>query len=83
LRQFTLREGQFKEIKIGPNSKDFEKKYLPVQMALKVNELKEVVVKNDINLSMGIIPKGQKTYTQQKENYILQLISMLRLMWAV
>lgn len=57
-------EGQFKEVKIGLTQKDFEKEILTVQMALKVNELKEVVVKNDINaVSMGIIPKGQKTYT--------------------
>jgi hypothetical protein len=51
-------------------------------MALKVNELK-VVVKNDINaVSMGIIPKGQKTYNSSRKK-IIQLISMLRLMWAV
>ena len=51
-------------MKIGLTQKDFEKEIRTVQMALKVNELKEVVVKNDINaVSMGIIPKGQKTYT--------------------
>lgn len=57
-------EGQFKDIKIGVTQKDFETEIRTVQMALKVNELKEVVVKNDINaVSMRIIPKRQKTDT--------------------
>ena len=57
-------EGQCKELKIGLTQKDFEQGIRLVQLMPKVNQLKEVVVKNDINaVSMGIIPKGQKTYT--------------------
>ncbi len=57
-------EGQFKEVKIGLTQKDFEQEKYVVQMFPKVNQLREVIVKNDINaVSMGIISKGQKTYT--------------------
>lgn len=57
-------EGQFKEVKIGLAQKDFDQEIRFVQLTPKVNQLKEVIVKNDINaVSMGIIPKGQKTYT--------------------
>jgi hypothetical protein len=37
-------------------------------MALKVNELKEVV-KMISTVSMGIIPKGQKTYPAERKLY--------------
>ena len=55
---------QFSEMKILLTPKDFEQEILIVKMKPIVNQLDEVVVRNDINsVSVGIIPKGQKTYT--------------------
>lgn len=60
----VFNEGQFKEIKIGLSRMDFEREILVVKMTPIVNQLREVIIRNDINaVSMGIIPKGQKSYT--------------------
>lgn len=60
----VFNEGQFKEIKIGLSRMDFEQEIIVVNMTPIVNQLREVIIRNDINaVSMGIIPKGQKTYT--------------------
>ncbi|TDE54179.1 hypothetical protein [Flavobacterium sp. GT3P67] len=57
-------EAQFKEVRIGLTQKDFEQEMLTIKMMPIVNQLREVIVRNGINaVSMGIIPKGQKTYT--------------------
>jgi hypothetical protein len=57
-------EGQFKELKMGLNQKDFQQESMPIQLSPKINQLKEVIIRNDINaVSMGVISKGQKTYT--------------------
>ena len=57
-------EGQFKEVRIWVTQKDFEQEIGIVKMMPVVNQLREVIVRNDINAaSMGIIPKGQKKYS--------------------
>jgi hypothetical protein len=57
---------QFKRITMGLTSKDFEKELFSVQMEPIINYLKEVVIKRYDNInavSLGIIPRGQKSYT--------------------
>ncbi|OAB28000.1 hypothetical protein SAMN05444395_103181 [Flavobacterium fryxellicola] len=55
---------QFNEMKMSLTQKDFDQGILLVKMIPTINELREVVVRNDINAAaMGIISKGQKTYT--------------------
>lgn len=59
-----------KSKKIIIEKDDFD--YLPflVKMELKVTQLKEVVVENNINaVSLGIVPKGMKTYTPAERRY--------------
>jgi hypothetical protein len=57
-------ERQYKELKIGVAQSHFENETLTVKMTPVVNRLQEVIVRAGINaVSMGIIPKGQKTYT--------------------
>ncbi|SHL30684.1 hypothetical protein [Flavobacterium xanthum] len=59
-----FRVAQFNETKMRLTPKDFEQGILLVKMIPTINELREVVVKNDINATaMGIIPKGQKSYS--------------------
>lgn len=58
---------QFKGIRIVLTQKHFENDLLFVKMEPIMNQLKEVIVKrgyNNINaVALGIIPKGQKSYT--------------------
>lgn len=55
---------QFREMRIALTSKDFEDKLVTVKMNAVINQLDEVIVSNRINsVSMGIIPKGQRSYT--------------------
>lgn len=57
-------ERQYIELKIALTQTHFDQEILAVKMTPIVNQLREVVVRNGINaVSMGIIPKGQKTYT--------------------
>ncbi|MFV5694725.1 hypothetical protein ACM55G_04710 [Flavobacterium sp. LB3P122] len=59
---------QFKELRIVLTQKHFENDFLFVKMEPIMNVLKEVVVRrgyDNINaVSLGIIPKGQKSYTE-------------------
>ena len=58
---------QFRAIKVNLTKEYFEKDLFSVMMMPVVNQLKEVIVRNYSNinaLSLGIIPKGQKSYTQ-------------------
>ncbi len=57
---------QFKKIRIVLNQENFESEYLVVKMTPIVNQLKEVIIRRFDNINavaLGIIPKGQKTYT--------------------
>ncbi len=55
---------QIKGIRIELQESDFSKKLFFVRLKPKINELEEVVVRNKITaVSLGIIPKGVKTYT--------------------
>ena len=57
-------ERQYEEVKIVLIQGHFDQETLIVKMTPVVNRLREVIVKNGINaVSMGIIPKGQKSYT--------------------
>ena len=57
-------ERQYIEVKIGLKQSHFEQELLDVKMTSVVNRLHEVIVRKGINaVSMGIIPKGQKTFT--------------------
>lgn len=57
-------ERQYEEVKIVLIQVHFDQETLIVKMTPVVNRLREVIVKNGINaVSMGIIPKGQKSYT--------------------
>lgn len=58
---------QFRAIKVSLTQEYFQQDLFSVEMNPIVNQLKEVIVKNYSNinaLSLGIIPKGQKSYTQ-------------------
>jgi hypothetical protein len=59
---------QFKGIRIVLTQKHFENDFLLVKMNPIMNQLKEVIVRrgyDNINaVSLGIIPKGQKSYTE-------------------
>ncbi|MBG6110298.1 hypothetical protein H4V97_002534 [Flavobacterium sp. CG_23.5] len=58
---------QFRAIKVNLTKIFFEQDLFSVMMMPIVNQLKEVIVKNHSNinaLSLGIIPKGQKSYTE-------------------
>ena len=57
---------QFKGLKIELTSNDFSKELLIVKMKPMMNQLKEVMVfqyKNINAVALGIIPKGQRSYT--------------------
>ncbi|WP_241258588.1 hypothetical protein [Flavobacterium sp. Sr18] len=55
---------QFKETLLLLTQDDFEQGVLYVKVTPIVNQLREVIVRNGINASsLGIIPRGQKTYT--------------------
>ena len=57
---------QFKGVKIELSEVDFDKDLLFVKMRLLMNQLKEVMVfqyKNINAVALGIIPKGQRSYT--------------------
>jgi hypothetical protein len=57
---------QLKELKIVLTQKHFQKELFEIKMEMIVNQLREVIIKknNSINaVALGIIPKGQKTYT--------------------
>jgi hypothetical protein len=57
---------QFKKVWIVLNQQNFDSEYLVVNMIPIVNQLNEVIVRryDHINaVALGIIPKGQKTYT--------------------
>lgn len=57
-------ERQYEEVKIVIIQGHFDQETLIVKMTPVVNRLQEVIVRNGINaVSMGIIPKGQKSYT--------------------
>ncbi|TDD78691.1 hypothetical protein [Flavobacterium caseinilyticum] len=57
-------ERQYEEVKIVVIQGHFDQETLIVKMTPVVNRLREVIVRNGINaVSMGIIPKGQKSYT--------------------
>lgn len=61
---------QMKSKKIIIEKEDFD--YLPfiVRMELKVTQLKEVLIENNVNaVSLGIVPKGMKTYTPAERRY--------------
>jgi len=59
-----FRAAQFNQTKMKLTAKDFEQGILLVKMIPTINELREVVVRNDINATaLGIIPKGQKSYS--------------------
>lgn len=58
---------QFRAIKVNLTKEYFEQDLFSVMMMPIVNQLKEVIIKNYSNinaLSLGIIPKGQKSYTE-------------------
>ena len=58
---------QFRAIKVNLTKIFFEQDLFSVKMMPIVNQLKEVIVKNYSNInavSLGIIPKGQKSYTE-------------------
>lgn len=57
---------QFKGVKIEISAADFDKDLFFVKMRLLMNQLKEVMVfqyKNINAVALGIIPKGQRSYT--------------------
>lgn len=55
---------QFLELKICVTQNDLEQNIFTVQLDQEINQLKEVIVQSNINaVSLGIIPKGQKSYT--------------------
>jgi len=55
---------QFLELKICVTQNDLEQNIFTVKLDQEINQLKEVVVQRNINaVSLGIIPKGQKSYT--------------------
>ena len=55
---------QFLELKICVTQNDLEQNIFTVQLDQEINQLKEVIVQSSINaVSLGIIPKGQKSYT--------------------
>lgn len=55
---------QFLELKICVTQNDLEQNIFTVKLDQEINQLKEVVVQSNINaVSLGIIPKGQKSYT--------------------
>ncbi|SHG09701.1 hypothetical protein SAMN05444396_104296 [Flavobacterium segetis] len=55
---------QIIETKIIVTKKDLEQQNLVVQLKQEINQLDEVIVNGGINaVSLGIIPKGQKSYT--------------------
>jgi len=57
---------QFKGIRVGLTQKHFEKELFFVKMDPIMNQLREVIVRRYDNINavaLGIIPKGQKSYT--------------------
>ena len=56
-------EGEFKEVRMGLSQKDLIQNILQVKMSPKINQLREVIVRNISAVSMGIIPQGQKKYS--------------------
>jgi hypothetical protein len=63
---------QFKGIRVGLTQKHFEKELFFVKMEPIMNQLKEVIVRRYDNINavaLGIIPKGQKSYTPAERKY--------------
>lgn len=63
---------QFKSVTIVLTPEYFQKERLIVKMEPIMNQLKEVVIRRYDNInavSLGIIPKGQKSYTQAERKY--------------
>lgn len=55
---------QIADIKIIVSQKDIKQQNLLVQIKQEINQLDEVIINSSINaVSLGIIPKGQKSYT--------------------
>jgi len=61
---------QFLELKIRVTQNDLEQNIFIVKLKQAINQLDEVIVQSNINaVSLGIIPKGQKTYTPAERKY--------------
>jgi hypothetical protein len=61
---------QFLELKVRLTPNDLEQNVFIVKLNQKINQLEEVIVQSNINaVSLGIISKGQRSYTPAEQKY--------------